>query len=95
MIKQGDQVICIDDSMPSNPKALQHKNWIKKNNPYTVRALVTKNGSLVGLLLNEVINPKVFDPIAESEFEPGFAIWRFKKPDNLIEVNQLTDELQL
>jgi len=83
---KGTSVICTDASYPTNPKAIQHKYWVKQNQKYTVREPVYRNGKLVGLLLEEIVNPKVFDHIAEAEFEPGFAIWRFKKQESLTDV---------
>ncbi len=84
----GDKVICINDIPPLNSKALQHKHWIKKDETYTIRAIRKLSNNQVGILLEEIINPLVFDNITEVQYEPGYNINRFRSLDELDIIEQ-------
>lgn len=79
MLNVGDKVICIDDSHHNDFKGIAFKNWIKKDNEYTIRAIIDNDGIVTGILLEEIINPFVPIPILNKFQEPAFATWRFRK----------------
>lgn len=90
----GDSVLCIDDTMlPHTVEELKKDvpNWIKKDEKYTVRAVLSNRGIATGLLLEEITNePKYFDLIGGFQ-EPAFGDWRFRKlkpTESLVEAVQ-------
>lgn len=77
IMKKGDIVICIDDSI--NPKVNMDlfPNWIKKGQTYSIRVVDQPVKSRERVLLNEVTNPlKTFAETGEL-IEPGFSSKRF------------------
>lgn len=87
----GDKVICIDDSMqPETVEELKKNvpNWIKKDDEYTVRAILTNRGIATGILLEEIDNPVLYFKLIGGFQEPAFAEWRFRKlkpSENMVE----------
>jgi len=81
MIK-GQKVVCVNDSFPEYVRAI-YRELPVKDNIYTVREVflgrekVVKGGNsaTVGLLLEELTNPK--DPFHKGEQELGFSSERF------------------
>ena len=80
--KQGDEVVCIDDSLPVakeiNDKVFQQ--WIVKDEVYTIRS---NSGNQLSLLLKEVKNEPINQPSWGGFAEPRFASSRFIKLDTL------------
>ena len=97
MIK-GQKVVCINDTFPTVIRAI-YKQLPVKGNTYTIREVflgrekVVKGGdsATVGLLLEELVNPK--DPFHAGEQELGFSSERFaplnEHPDEEEEVGEL------
>jgi len=90
----GDSVVCIDDSMqPHTVEELKRNvpNWVKKDDKYTIRAILDNRGIVTGVLLEEIDNPVLyFDKIGSFQ-EPAFAEWRFRKlkpSESMVEVVQ-------
>jgi hypothetical protein len=90
----GDSVLCIDDSMQPHTVVELKKdvpNWVKKDQQYTVRAVLNNRDIVTGILLEEIDNPpKYFDKIGGFQ-EPAFAEWRFRKlkpSESMVEVTQ-------
>jgi hypothetical protein len=78
----GERVVCVDDSMqPHTVEELKKNvpNWVKKDDEYTIRAILDNRGIVTGVLLEEIDNPVLyFDKIGGFQ-EPAFAEWRFRK----------------
>jgi hypothetical protein len=90
----GDRVVCIDDSMqPHTVEELKKNvpNWVKKDDKYTIRAILNNRDIVTGILLEEIDNPVLyFDKIGGFQ-EPAFAEWRFRKlkpSESMVEVVQ-------
>jgi hypothetical protein len=90
----GDSVVCVDDIMqPHTVEELKKDvpNWVKKDQRYTVRAVLNNRDIVTGVLLEEIDNPpKYFDKIGGFQ-EPAFAEWRFRKlkpSDSMVEAVQ-------
>jgi hypothetical protein len=90
----GDRVVCIDDSMQLHTVEELKKdvpNWVKKDEEYTVRAVLNNRDIVTGILLEEIDNPVLyFDKIGGFQ-EPAFAEWRFRKlkpSESMVEVVQ-------
>jgi hypothetical protein len=88
----GDRVVCIDDSMQLHTVEELKKdvpNWVKKDEEYTVRAVLNNRDIVTGILLEEIDNPVLyFDKIGGFQ-EPAFAEWRFRKlkpSESMVEV---------
>ncbi len=88
----GDKVVCIDDSMqPHTVQELKKNvpNWVKKDDEYTIRAILNNRDIVTGVLLEEIDNPVLyFDKIGGFQ-EPAFAEWRFRKlkpSESMVEV---------
>ncbi len=90
MVK-GQKVICVNDVFSPTVRAL-YKQLPAKDTIYTVREVflgrekIVKGGdsATVGLLLEELVNPK--DPFHQGEQELGFSSERFAP------LNELPDE---
>jgi hypothetical protein len=90
----GDRVVCVDDKMqPHTVEELKKNvpNWVKKDDEYTVRAILHNRGIVTSILLEEIDNPPLyFDKIGGFQ-EPAFAEWRFRKlkpSESMVEVTQ-------
>lgn len=78
MFKTGQKVICINASFGLDPKTHQfHLHWIRENAFYHIRKCEMFEGK-TRVLLEEIVNPKVFDHIKEVSYEPGFNGERFR-----------------
>jgi hypothetical protein len=78
----GDKVVCIDDAMlPHTVEQLKKDvpNWVKKDEKYTIRAILDNRGIVTGLLLEEIDNPVLYFDLIGGFQEPAFAQWRFRK----------------
>lgn len=97
MVK-GQKVVCINDTFSPTVRAL-YKQLPVKDNIYTIREVflgrekIVKGGdtATVGLLLEELVNPK--DPFHQGEQELGFTSERFaplnELPDEKAEVEEV------
>jgi hypothetical protein len=97
MVK-GQKVVCINDTFSPTVRAL-YKQLPVKDNIYTIREVflgrekIVKGGdtATVGLLLEELVNPK--DPFHQGEQELGFTSERFaplnELPDEKVEVEEV------
>jgi hypothetical protein len=78
----GDRVICIDDAMlPHTVSELKKNvpNWVKKDDKYTIRAILDNRGIVTGVLLEEIDNPPLYFKMIGGFQEPAFGEWRFRK----------------
>ena len=77
----GDKVICVNSSMlPHVVEELLKDcpNWIKKDNIYTIRAIVDLD-FVIGIYLEEVHNPPKWFKLINKFMEPSFRMDRFRK----------------
>lgn len=87
----GDRVVCVDDSMQSHVIEELKKdvpNWVKKDNKYTIRAVLNNRNIVTGLLLEEINNPPLYFDLIGGFQEPAFAEFRFRKlkpNENMVE----------
>jgi hypothetical protein len=93
MLSIGDKVVCIDSSMHPHTVAELLKdcpNWVVKDKQYTIRDIVDSD-FVVGVRLEELVNPPRWFKLVNKYMEPAFATWRFRKIEevtNKISVEQ-------
>lgn len=91
--KPGDKVICVDDDFRKLLKQQPHVKCPIKNQPYTVRQVIwIPSVKRYGLLLVEIKNIISFDPQIGA-YEPSFDERRFVKPDELEDMEKLSEEI--
>jgi hypothetical protein len=84
MIKEGDTVVCIDDSFHERVFDIIPYRPVK-DRMYTVREIHYHNvNDKVGVLLNEIHNPPVLSGVLKVKLEPTFNIIRFAPIDDMI-----------
>lgn len=93
--KIGQKIICIDDKM--KPESIRDitkmfRNWIKKDEKYTIRAILENDDIVTGILLEEVVNGVIYIKLIDKWQEPAFALWRFRVLDEFKE--ELEEELE-
>ncbi len=79
-MKVGQKVVCIDSAMqPHTVEELRRDvpNWIVKGQTYTVRDIVDLD-FVVGIRLEEVVNPAIYFKVIGKAIEPCFASCRFR-----------------
>ena len=79
---KNSRVVCIDDSV--KPEFLKDKNilfqvWVKKDKTYTIREILSNDGIVDGVLLNEVRNNIVYQPLLKRYQESAFRMDRFRE----------------
>jgi len=82
MFGVGDKIKCIDDSVKLGMEAFTKEvfyNFVKKDKEYTVRGFLDNGGIVTGVLLEEIHNFPVFQPILGHKQEPAFRTSRFVK----------------
>ena len=82
MFEIGEQVVCIDASMQTHTIEELSKdvpNWIVQDKKYIIRGFNENDGIVLGVLLEEVVNPIRFFKLINKFQEPAFAEWRFRK----------------
>lgn len=94
MIGVGDEVICIDDSRPNGWTSDVFPNWVLKDEKYVIRELLDNDDIVTGVLLVELKNPKVFQPLLGRHQESAFAIWRFSKTRSAYEIAEERAEVE-
>jgi hypothetical protein len=63
-------------------------NWITQDKKYIIRGFNENDGIVLGVLLEEVVNPIRFFKLINKFQEPAFAEWRFRKlKPNEVNVN--------
>ncbi len=82
MFEIGESVICCEDyKLPHTREELSENmpNWVKKGSKYTIRAFNDNNGIVVGVLLEEVVNPILYFKLIDKYQEGSFRLDRFRK----------------
>ena len=74
------KVKCIDDSI--NPEFIietvkYYKNWVKKDEIYTVYDVLENDGIVEAYILKELENEMVYQPLLGRSQEPAFRTDRF------------------
>lgn len=78
----GQRVVCIDDSIKAGqeefvPRAYQQ--WVKKDQVYTVRAILDNQDIVTGILLKEINNKQMYIHLIDDFQEPAFRTSRFRE----------------
>jgi hypothetical protein len=94
----GDVVICVNDVVKADAMeeiARKYRVFVLKDKKYTIREFLNNNGIVVGVLLEEISNPKVYARLVGKFQEPAFAIWRFRKalPSEMEEVEESAENI--
>lgn len=81
-MRTGDKVVCVDDSiraelMPTIVK--YYKNWVSRDQVYTVRQVVDNDGIVDGVLLEEIRNEPIYIELIDKKQEPAFGLFRFRE----------------
>ena len=98
-MKKGSHVVCIDDSI--EPHKLEEiskdfQQWVTKGEHYIIREIYDNDDIVIGILLEEIHNKKLFMGIINRVQEPAFAMWRFRELlPHEIEVNEIEMVLDL
>jgi len=93
-MKAGDTVLCVNDTKsPELKEWIDGCNfpviWIKEGKKYTIREVLENNGIATGLLLEEIINFPFYIPLLQKSQELGYAVWRFRK------VQEVEDKVEI
>tara|TARA_Y100000389_G_C17457270_1_gene519023 strand:+ start:1706 stop:2005 length:300 start_codon:yes stop_codon:yes gene_type:complete len=83
MFEIGDRVICVNAKPPEGMNIGIFPNWVKEGKIYTIRGFHDNDDIVVGVLLEEIINPIVPIALINRFQEPAFATWRFNKSDEI------------
>jgi hypothetical protein len=95
MFEVGDTVKCIDDSVKLGMEEYTKNvfwNWVKKDKEYTVRGFLDNQGIVTGMLLEEVHNFKVYQPLLGIDQEPAFRMTRFIKTQSATKEEYFSEE---
>ena len=84
----GDEVVCIDDKKPTGWSSDAFPEWVIEGDKYTIRDILGNDGIVVGILLNELHNPSVYQKLLGREQEGAFASWRFSKLRSAYTINE-------
>jgi hypothetical protein len=80
MIQRGELIVCIDDTLPTNPEdAANFSRWISNGEYYTVRDTIDMPDGITGLYLEEVVGNKALCLESGEIIEYNFDSRRFKK----------------
>ena len=89
----GSRVLCTDSSIKASEIFMVsrvYSMWIYKGAEYTIREVLDNDGIVTGVLLDQVINDPIVQPLLNGRMqEPAFRITRFQElHDDMAEVNQ-------
>lgn len=84
----GSKVVCVDSSV--EPQFVEQKNlffqqWVVKDKIYTVREFLNNDDIVDGVLLEEVKNKMMYQPLLNRYQEAAFKVNRFRRltPDEV------------
>lgn len=92
-MRKGQKVVCVDDRYSNAVTMKNFKEWIKRDETYTVRE-IRPVGAEGGILLEEVKNPPVFYPAFGGHLEPAFHPRRFVPLEEFSMAGEFEDEKQ-
>lgn len=80
-LSKGQKVVCIDDSIKADQLMFVTKaygTWVKRDSMYTIREVLDNDGIVTGLLLDEIRNGAIPQPLLGGRWqEPAFRVSRF------------------
>lgn len=82
-----NEVICVDGSFPSDYLSFYREHGVTtpvEGKMYSFREIIKNTRGTIGVLLNEIVNPKVPDPhpiLGNTMREPDWKIERFSNLD--------------
>lgn len=80
-MNRGDKIICIDDSIKADQLMFvskAYRTWVKRDSMYTIREVLDNDGIVTGLLLDEIRNGAIPQPLLGGRWqEPAFRVSRF------------------
>ena len=82
MFEIGDKIKCTDASIKKGMESFVKDvfyNWVKEGSEYTVRGFLDNGGIVTGVLLEEIFNFPVYQPLLGIDQEPAFKLDRFVK----------------
>ena len=82
MFEIGEIVICCEDyKLPHTIEEIEKNmpNWVKKGQKYTIRGFNDNQGIVLGVLLEEVVNPVLYFKLIDTAQEGAFRTDRFRK----------------
>jgi|DEB0MinimDraft_10_1074344.scaffolds.fasta_scaffold223664_2 hypothetical protein len=100
MFNVGDEVVCVNDTKNESWSSMHFPNWVKQGAKYTIREILDNDNIVTGVLLEELVNPEVFQPLISRTQECAFATWRFEKHKDVYmikedeEVSELDKQLE-
>ena len=98
MFKVGENVVCINDTMEASkaPELLKYfKQWVVKDEIYTIREFKENDGIVVGVLLEEVKNNEKWFQLLGRFQEPAFSLDRFVKINTTEEENAISELMEM
>ena len=94
----GDEVLCVDASIKPENKLSINKNfpvWIKQDEKYIVRDVFRNDDIVVGIVLQNRRNPKIYIPLLKRMQEPAYAFWRFRKTRSAYQIAEEEEEEEI
>jgi len=76
MFKVGQKVVCVDDRHSNDITMAAFKQWVKRDEQYTIR-VVRPHAADGGVLLEEIKNPPKYIAAYAGNLEPAFHPRRF------------------
>ena len=104
MFEIGDKIKCIDDSIKLGMESFTKEvfyNFVKKDKEYTVRGFFDNDNIVTGVVLEEIFNFEVYQPLIGKMQEPAFSLTRFVKTQSATkeeyfqESNTILEEIKL
>jgi hypothetical protein len=98
-MKVGSRVLCTDSSIKSERSDAVidlYQMWVRKGVEYTIREVLDNDGIVTGVLLEEIINDPIAQPLLNGRMqEPAFRVTRFQElHEDTAEVNQQQEVCQ-
>lgn len=96
MLNIGDKVVCIDSSMQPHTVAELKKDcphWVVKDKQYIIRDIVDSD-FVVGVRLEELVNPPRWFKLVNKYMEPCFMISRFRKIENIKNKTEIYENVE-
>jgi hypothetical protein len=93
-MKIGSKVQCIDSSIKASTFLgiiENFKNWVVKDQIYTIREILNNDDIVQGILLEEITNTPIFIKLLNRIQEPAFKLDRFRE---LQEDEVMAEELE-
>ena len=95
MFNKGDKVVCGNDNVPEGFSSNTYPEWVEKGRIYTVRETLYNDDIVVGVLVEELVNPIVWQELLQRHQEAAFATWRFNihKTDYMVKEEKNSESM--